>query len=38
VRDEQGRPHVYMLTEPASHYYNVMTKADRMPVLIGERI
>jgi hypothetical protein len=38
VRDEQGRPHVYMLTEPASHYYNVMTKAARMPVLIGERI
>jgi hypothetical protein len=29
---------VYMLTEPASHYYQIMTRNDRMPVLIGERI
>lgn len=38
VLDEQGQPHVYMLTEPASHYYQVMTRRDRMPVFIGSRI
>jgi hypothetical protein len=38
VRDEAGRPHVYLLTKPASHYYHVMTRQERMPVLIGERI
>ena len=29
---------VYMLTEPASHYYRIMTRSRRMPVLIEERI
>lgn len=38
VRDEKGQPHVYMLTQPASHYYNVMTRHDRMPVFIGQGI
>ena len=38
VRDETSRQHVYMLTEPASHYYNVMTRHTRMPVFIGEKI
>jgi hypothetical protein len=38
VCDEAGKPHVYVLTEPASHYYQVMTRQERMPVLIGERI
>lgn len=38
VHDEAERPHVYMLTEPASHYYQVMTRHDRMPVLVDERI
>ena len=38
VRDEQDRPHVYLLTEPASHYYQVMTRSNRMPVLIGGHI
>jgi hypothetical protein len=38
VHDEQGRPAVYMICEPASHYYQVMTRSERMPVLIGERI
>lgn len=28
----------YVIVEPASHYYHVMTRSDRMPVLIGERI
>lgn len=36
--DEQGQQHVYLLTEPASHYYRIMTRNTRMPVLIGERI
>jgi hypothetical protein len=38
VRDERGEPVVYVLCEPASRYYWVMTRSDRMPVLIGERI
>jgi hypothetical protein len=38
VWDEQGLPAVYMICEPASHYYQVMTRSRRMPVLIGERI
>ena len=29
---------VYMICEPASHYYQVMTRSTRMPVLIEERI
>jgi hypothetical protein len=38
VRDEKGVESAYMLCEPASHYYKVMTRSDRMPVLVGERI
>jgi hypothetical protein len=38
VRDEQGRPVVYVLVETASHYYRVMTRSEWMPVLVGERI
>ena len=38
VADERGVGHVYVLTEPATHYYKIMTRSDRMPVLIGERI
>ena len=38
IRDERGRPHVYMLTQPASHYYQIMTRNPRMPVLLGEQI
>ena len=38
VRDESNNQIVYMLTEPASHYYQVMTRNKRMPVLCGERI
>lgn len=29
---------LFMLTEEASHYYRTMTRNDRMPVFIGERI
>jgi hypothetical protein len=36
VRDERGEPAVYVLVEPASHYYQVMTRSAWMPVLIGE--
>ena len=28
----------YLIVEPASHYYQVMTRREKMPVLIGERI
>lgn len=38
VYDEREQPHVYLLTEPASHYYQVMTRSSRMPVLIGGKI
>ncbi|MGW8258085.1 MAG: hypothetical protein ACWGMZ_11405 [Thermoguttaceae bacterium] len=38
VRDERRKPHVYMLTQPASHYYQVMTRSPRMPVLLGRQI
>jgi hypothetical protein len=38
VRDEKGIEAVYMLCEPSTHYYKIMTRSDRMPVLIGERI
>ena len=38
VHDESERPHIYMLTQPASHYYQVMTRHERMPVLIGQVI
>jgi hypothetical protein len=38
VRDEHGAEAVYVLGEPASHYFQVMTRCARMPVLIGERI
>lgn len=38
IRDEQGRPHAYLLSQPATHYYHIMTRHDRMPVLIGQTI
>jgi hypothetical protein len=38
VPDERGLAVVYMLCEPSSHYYKIMTGSDRMPVLIDERI
>jgi hypothetical protein len=36
--DERGCAVAYVICEPASHYYRVMTGSDRMPVFIGERI
>lgn len=38
VEDELKKPHVYMLTQQASHYYQTMTKHDRMPLLIEQDI
>jgi hypothetical protein len=38
VPDERGIAVAYMICEPSSHYYQVMTRSDRMPVLIEERI
>ena len=38
VRDERGQPVVYVLVEPASHYYQVMTRSGWMPALVGELI
>lgn len=38
VKDERGQDRVYMLTQPASHYYHVMTRSLRMPVMVGENI
>jgi len=39
VHDERSCPRVYVICEPASHYYEVMTRGSRwMPALIDERI
>jgi hypothetical protein len=38
VCDQSERPHVYMMTQPASTYFQNMTRHDRMPVLLGEQI
>lgn len=38
VRTPGGEPTVYVVCERATRYYRVMTRADWMPVLIGELI
>jgi hypothetical protein len=38
VRTRIGEPVVYMICEPSTRYYRVMTRAEWMPVLIGEVI
>jgi hypothetical protein len=38
VRDRGDNPIVYMICEPATRYYRVMTRAEWMPVLIDEVI
>lgn len=38
VRTRAGEPVVYLLCEPSTRYYRVMTRADWMPVLVGEII
>lgn len=36
--DAQGEPVVYMLCQPATHYYQVMTRSKREPVFTGPQI
>lgn len=38
VRTPSGEPVVYLICEPSTRYYQVMTRAEWMPVLIGEVI
>jgi hypothetical protein len=38
VSDEHKIPHVYMLCDEPTHYYRVMTRSDRMPLLVEEHI
>jgi len=38
VRDEHEQPHVYMMTDDSTVYFQNMTRHDRMPVLIGQEI
>ena len=38
IHDEQGQPHVYLIVEPATHYYNVMTRSEWMATLVEQRI
>jgi hypothetical protein len=38
VADGCGVPVVYLVCEKASHYFQVMTRSERMPVLIGAGI
>ena len=38
VHDRDGAPVVYVVTREATHYYQVMTRNTRQPILIGETI
>jgi hypothetical protein len=38
VHDERKQPHIYMITQPASHYYEVMTRNNRMPLFVGRQM
>jgi hypothetical protein len=38
VRTRGGEPVVYLVCEPSTRYYRVMTRAEWMPVLIDEVI
>lgn len=38
VSGPDGSAHAYMICEPATRYYRVMTRSDRMPCLMGEVI
>jgi hypothetical protein len=38
VRDRQGSPVVFMVCQPATRYYQIMTRAEWMPVLADEVI
>lgn len=38
VRDERRQPRVYLVTQPASHYYEIMTRHNRMPLFVGRQM
>ena len=38
VWDLNNQPHVYMLTEAASHYYRIMTGSEPMPLLVNQQL
>lgn len=38
VREQDGTPVIYMVTREATHYYEIMTRNKREPLLIGETI
>ncbi|QDT19686.1 hypothetical protein HG66A1_14540 [Gimesia chilikensis] len=38
IHDQREQPSVYLLLQPASHYYQVMTGYHREPVFLGEQI
>lgn len=38
VRTRTGEPVVYLMCEPSTRYYQIMTRSEWMPVLIGEVI
>ena len=38
VRTRAGEPVVFLMCEPSTLYYRIMTRAERIPVLIGEVI
>jgi hypothetical protein len=38
VHDDDSSPIVYMICEPSTRYYQVMTRSDRMPHLVEEVI
>ena len=38
VKDLRGKAHVYILTEPSTHYYKTMTGSLRMPILVSQVI
>src|SRR5262245_35634612 len=37
VHDERGAPVVFMVCEPSTHYFRIMTGCDRMPALVDQR-
>lgn len=38
VPDEHGKAVVYVVCMPSTHYYQVMTRSPRMPMLINQQI
>lgn len=38
IHDQHEQPYVYMLLQPASHYYQVMTGYEKEPIFLGTQI